>query len=63
MLKVWDIDSGQEVASYLGHTHGLYRVAFSPDGRSIASARSCPRGPVVAHTDQLALALRQLRVA
>jgi WD40 repeat protein len=39
-VKVWDVNSGQERLTFLGHTHGLYGIAYSPDGRCIASSSS-----------------------
>jgi WD40 repeat protein/DNA-binding SARP family transcriptional activator len=37
-LRVWRVDSGEEVLSFQGHTGGLEDVAFSPDGRLLATA-------------------------
>src|SRR5207248_6469630 len=37
-VKVWDVRTGQEVHSLPGHTEAIYSVAFSPDGRLLASA-------------------------
>jgi WD40 repeat protein/serine/threonine protein kinase len=39
-LKVWDAVSGQEVLSLKGHIGGVESVAFSPDGKRLASAGS-----------------------
>jgi hypothetical protein len=36
-VKVWDAGSGQETLSLKGHTSGVFSVAFSPDGRRLAS--------------------------
>ena len=36
-VKVWDAQTGQEVLSLRGHVGGLRSVAFSPDGRRLAS--------------------------
>src|SRR5262249_43255806 len=36
-VKVWEAATGQEVLSLTGHTHDVYNVAFSPDGRRLAS--------------------------
>ena len=36
-LKVWDLESHQELASLSGHSSSVYAVAFSPDGRRIVS--------------------------
>jgi Flp pilus assembly protein TadD len=39
-VRVWDAASGQEVRALRGHTGFVYGVAFSPDGRRLASAGS-----------------------
>jgi WD40 repeat protein/serine/threonine protein kinase len=36
-VKIWDAQTGQELVS-LTHSGGVYGVAFSPDGNSLASA-------------------------
>jgi WD40 repeat protein len=36
-LKVWNVQSGQEILTLKGHTDGVSSVAFSPDGRRIVS--------------------------
>jgi WD40 repeat protein len=36
-VKVWDAESGHELASLSGHSDKVRSVAFSPDGRRIAS--------------------------
>ena len=37
-VKVWDAASGQEILTLKGHTGGVTSVAFSPDGKRLASA-------------------------
>jgi WD40 repeat protein len=37
-VEVWDVQSGQNVATLAGHTGPVWSVAFSPDGSQIASA-------------------------
>src|SRR5262249_38625602 len=37
-VKVWDAQTGQETLTLKGHTSGVYSVAFSPDGKRLASA-------------------------
>ncbi|MEZ4632860.1 MAG: hypothetical protein R2880_19475 [Deinococcales bacterium] len=36
-IKLWDIASQTQIASLMGHTSYVRSVAFSPDGRSLAS--------------------------
>eukprot|EP00756_Hemistasia_phaeocysticola_P003086 Hpha_TRINITY_DN12060_c0_g1::TRINITY_DN12060_c0_g1_i1::g.141029::m.141029 len=36
-VRVWDVDSRQEIHRFRGHHHGLAEVLFSPDGRFVAS--------------------------
>jgi tetratricopeptide (TPR) repeat protein len=38
MVKVWDTSTGQETLTLKGHTDVVWSVAFSPDGRQLASA-------------------------
>ena len=35
--KVWDAKSGQELLTLKGHSHNVHSVAFSPDGKRIAT--------------------------
>ncbi len=37
-VRVWDVASGQTVATLQGHSAGVSSVAFSPDGRQLASS-------------------------
>ena len=37
-VRVWDADTGRELATFKGHTDRVLGVAFSPDGHFLASA-------------------------
>lgn len=36
-LRIWDVESGQEIATIAGHSQGVRSCAFSPDGRQIVT--------------------------
>ena len=36
-MKVWDVATGQETLTLRGHTDQALGVAFSPDGKHLAS--------------------------
>jgi WD40 repeat protein len=38
VIHVWDVTSGQEVASFTGHTGTVNAIAVAPDGKTLASA-------------------------
>jgi WD40 repeat protein/serine/threonine protein kinase len=42
-LTVWDAKTGQEVLAFRGPEPGFFGLAFSPDGRRVASVRGDPR--------------------
>ena len=35
--RIWDVDTGMQVARWEGHRGGVSAVAFSPDGRRLAT--------------------------
>jgi WD40 repeat protein len=37
LVKVWAVDSGEELASLGGHTQNLWALAMSPDGKTLVS--------------------------
>jgi WD40 repeat protein len=37
-VKLWDVESGKEIATLEGHTHHVYGVTFSPDGKLLSTA-------------------------
>ena len=39
-MRLWDPDTGAELAAVTGHDRGVHALAFSPDGRRLASASS-----------------------
>jgi len=38
VIRLWDVDTGQELAAFEGHTGKVTAIAFAPDGKQIASA-------------------------
>jgi WD40 repeat protein len=43
-VKVWNIQTGQEIVTFKGHTVPVVGVAFSPDSKRIISCSSKPLG-------------------
>jgi WD40 repeat protein len=35
--KLWDVATGQELATLGGHGHPVWSIGFSPDGRTLAA--------------------------
>jgi WD40 repeat protein/class 3 adenylate cyclase len=40
LVKLWDLDSGQEILSLAGHQQSIYGLDFSPDGTRLATTGS-----------------------
>src|SRR5262249_4715907 len=36
-IRLWDTSDGNELGRFEGHTERVYRIAFSPDGKRVAS--------------------------
>ncbi len=36
-IKLWDVETRQNIAALEGHTSRVYSVSYSPDGRTLAS--------------------------
>ena len=72
-LRLWDLDTGEEVKSFTGHTGEVVSVAVHPDGKRVvtgsrdktarvweippAPGTPAPRGQVVLDTDTPAVPL------
>lgn len=39
-LKIWHIDTGQEIAQFTGEDYGFWRCCFTPDGQQVVAAGS-----------------------
>src|SRR5205085_1338860 len=37
-IKLWEVRTGKEVRTFHGHTSGIWKAIFSPDGQRLASA-------------------------
>ncbi len=37
-LKLWDLETGEEIHTFTGHSHSVYAVAYAPDGQRAISA-------------------------
>jgi WD40 repeat protein/serine/threonine protein kinase len=57
-VEVWDLTTGQKVLALHGHTSQVFSLAFSPDGRRLASADA---GAVIIWDAGTGQALRTLR--
>jgi WD40 repeat protein len=40
MINVWDVTTGRLLGPCIGHKQGIFGLAFSADGRTLASASS-----------------------
>jgi WD40 repeat protein len=38
LIHLWDVDEGSKIEALRGHVAGVWDVAFSPDGRTLASS-------------------------
>ena len=36
-IKLWSVETGQEIKTLVGHTSSVKSVAFSPDGETVVS--------------------------
>jgi len=36
-IKLWNLNTGQEIATLAGHSHGVTSIALAPDGQTLAS--------------------------
>ena len=36
-IKLWDVATGENIATLRGHTSSVFSVSFSPDGKTLAS--------------------------
>ena len=36
-IHLWDVETGKDIRTFTGHTDDVDSLAFSPDGRSLAS--------------------------
>ena len=36
-IKIWDVETGLEVQTLVGHDHPVYSIAFDPSGQWLAS--------------------------
>ncbi len=36
-IKLWSLETGQELRTFTGHTESVYSIVFSPDGKTFAS--------------------------
>src|SRR5262249_26167917 len=57
-MKLWDVATGRETLTLRGHTVGINNVAYSPDGRRLASASDATVRLWDAATGQEILTLR-----
>ena len=39
-IKLWSVETGQEIKTLVGHSDAVHSVAFSPDGKTVVSGSS-----------------------
>lgn len=48
-VRLWDMESGKQKSKLIGHSHQVYCVAFSPDGKTVATGSAAAELKTFAH--------------